>query len=137
MEVLENVSAKGGDLLSRTVQNFQMTLARDELANGHEEGASGDEEVKTPKEEKMDIDEPGSGASRSTRGEIWTGRVRHKSTLIYSFGDKPYGRHHRKGCYSNRKCHQQDRPAIRPVVLNPLSLQVLRPTTSPIRLRQT
>ena len=39
------------------------------MANGDSD--SGGEEARTPKDEKMDIDEPGSGAGgRSTRGEL-------------------------------------------------------------------
>ncbi|SLM34566.1 DNA-binding RFX-type winged-helix domain [Lasallia pustulata] len=67
-EILENISAKGGDLLNRTVENFKPPQSRDNLANGQDSDASGDEERKTPKEEKMDIDDPGSAGGRVSRG---------------------------------------------------------------------
>jgi len=59
VEILEKLTAKGGDILTRTVENFRPP-GRSSLSDS--EG----EEAKTPKEEKMDIDEPGSG--RTTRG---------------------------------------------------------------------
>ncbi|KAL8686297.1 MAG: hypothetical protein Q9218_007203 [Villophora microphyllina] len=59
-EILEDLTARGGDLLNRTVQNYQATVEDAE--------PSGDEEAATPNADKMDIDEPGSGAGRSTRG---------------------------------------------------------------------
>ncbi|MCJ1477810.1 Chromatin structure-remodeling complex protein rsc9 [Lambiella insularis] len=67
-EILENVSAKGGDLLTRTLENFKPPQNRDSAVNGNDSDISGDDERKTPKEEKMDIDEPGSGGGRVTRG---------------------------------------------------------------------
>ena len=65
--ILENLTAAGGDTLGRTIENFQPPLNRPNLANGGSESEG--EEVSTPKEEKMDIDEPGSGSGRVTRGE--------------------------------------------------------------------
>ena len=66
VEILEKLTAKGGDILSRTMENFQPP--RSNVANG--ESDSGGEEARTPKDEKMDTDEPGSGAGgRSSRGE--------------------------------------------------------------------
>lgn len=64
IEILEKLTAKGGDILSRTVENFRPPQ-RSSLVNGDSD--SGGEESKTPKDEKMDIDEPGS-VGRSTRG---------------------------------------------------------------------
>ncbi|KAL9604678.1 MAG: hypothetical protein Q9219_000398 [cf. Caloplaca sp. 3 TL-2023] len=61
--ILEDISAKGGDLLSRTVGNFRQATVEDAEA-------SGDDELKTPDGggDKMDLDEPGSGTGRSIRG---------------------------------------------------------------------
>ena len=67
VEILEQVTAKGGDILSRTVENFKPPN-RTSLANGGSESPR--EDSKTPKEEKMDIDDPGSGPGRVTRGEL-------------------------------------------------------------------
>lgn len=71
-EILEDVSAKGGDLLNRTVENYLGAANKEpeNMANGKEEDSEGSEpEVqKTPKEDKMDIDEPGSTGGRITRG---------------------------------------------------------------------
>ena len=63
-EILENLTAKGGDLLKRTVENFRPPSGN--YGNAQDSDASADES-KTPKEEKMDVDEPGSGG-RTTRG---------------------------------------------------------------------
>ncbi|KAI4642856.1 hypothetical protein J4E93_006925 [Alternaria ventricosa] len=66
-EILENVSAKGGDLLNRTVDNFFPTSNREaERLRGEEDSDSEDDVEKTPKDDKMDVDEPGS-LGRSTR----------------------------------------------------------------------
>lgn len=64
-EILEDLTAKGGNLMSRTVENFQ---APRRLTNGNGDGseASDDEKSRTPGE-KMDVDEPSSG--RATRGK--------------------------------------------------------------------
>ena len=66
-EILENLTAKGGDLLSRTVETFKGSTSRDSYGAQDSDGSSG-EEIRTPKDERMDIDDPGSGAGRSTRG---------------------------------------------------------------------
>ena len=66
MDILEKLTAKGGDILSRTVENFQPPQKGVGMTNGGSD--SEDEEERTPKEEKMDIDDPGSGAGRTTRG---------------------------------------------------------------------
>ena len=66
-EILENTTAKGGDLLQRTTENFK-PMGREIMANGKDDEDSAAEDAKTPKEEKMDIDDPGSGAGRTTRG---------------------------------------------------------------------
>lgn len=60
----EQVTARGGDLLTRTLENHSQRSI---------EGAepSGDDEVTTPNGgDKMDLDEPSSGSGRSTRGEL-------------------------------------------------------------------
>ena len=68
-EILEDISAKGGDLLTRTLENFRPPQNRDYAGNGNDSDGSGEEDRKTPKEEKMDLDEPGSGG-RVTRGTV-------------------------------------------------------------------
>jgi hypothetical protein len=72
-EILEDVSAKGGDLLNRTVENYFRPVSREaeSLANGQDKDSddSDQDTHKTPKEDKMDIDEPGSTGGRITRGE--------------------------------------------------------------------
>jgi chromatin structure-remodeling complex subunit RSC9 len=66
-EILENVSAKGGDLLNRTVDNFFPPSNREaERLRGEEDSDDSDDVEKTPKDDKMDVDEPGS-VGRSTR----------------------------------------------------------------------
>ena len=66
IEILEKLTAKGGDILGRTVENFKPPQ-RSSLVNGDSE--SGGDESKTPKDEKMDIDEPGS-VGRGSRGKL-------------------------------------------------------------------
>ncbi|KAI8935176.1 hypothetical protein NX059_007769 [Plenodomus lindquistii] len=72
-EILEDVSAKGGDLLTRTTENFFPPGSREaeRLRTGDDdeddEDDDGDgEPKKTPKDDKMDVDEPGS-VGRTTR----------------------------------------------------------------------
>ena len=66
-EILEDVSAKGGDLLNRTVENFQKPVSRVQPNGVHEESpdAEGDE---TPMKEKEEPEDPGSTGGRATRG---------------------------------------------------------------------
>jgi chromatin structure-remodeling complex subunit RSC9 len=57
------VSAKGGDLLTRTAENYFRPLSREtERLRGEDESeeSEGDGESKTPRENKMDVDDPGS-----------------------------------------------------------------------------
>jgi hypothetical protein len=73
-EILEDVSAKGGDLLNRTVENFFPPGSREteRLRNGDEDSEDEEEEgdvKRTPRDDKMDVDEPGS-LGRSTRCTI-------------------------------------------------------------------
>ncbi|KAH9864175.1 hypothetical protein J1614_010109 [Plenodomus biglobosus] len=74
-EILEDVSAKGGDLLTRTTDNFFPPSSREaeRLRTGDDDGDDDEEEDdgdgeprKTPKDDKMDMDEPGS-LGRTTR----------------------------------------------------------------------
>lgn len=68
-EILEDVSAKGGDLLHRTLENFHRSNGRDEpTANGVDHDGSEDDGQGTPRGDRMDIDEPGSGGARAARG---------------------------------------------------------------------
>ena len=67
-EILENITAAGADLLNRTTENFK--VRQDPTPTNGEDMADGvEEESRTPKEEKMDLDDPGSGGGRVTRGE--------------------------------------------------------------------
>ena len=65
-EILENLTAKGGDLRNRTLENFHVPSSRDSgvMADGIE---SADDEQRTPKADAMDIDEPGSAGRYPTR----------------------------------------------------------------------
>ena len=67
-EILEEVTAKGGNVMTRTLDNFTPRVSREQenLQNG-DASDSGSPEQKTPKDEKMDED-PGSATGRSTRG---------------------------------------------------------------------
>ena len=68
-EILEDLTAKGGDLLSRTVDNFRPPQRFDHAVNGNDTDGSEDDATRTPKSERMDTDEPASG-ERRTRGEL-------------------------------------------------------------------
>ncbi len=67
-EILEDLTAKGGDLLNRTLENFTPRVSREteNLVNGDDDS---DMEHKTPAQDKMDVDEPGSTGGRVTRGK--------------------------------------------------------------------
>ena len=59
-------TAKGGDLLNRTVENYRANT-RESYENG--QVSDGSDEEKTPKVDKMDLDDPGS-TGRSIRGTV-------------------------------------------------------------------
>ena len=65
MEILEDRTAKGGDLLNRTLENYSRSSGG-KSKQGQDSDASGDD-VGTPEDDRMDIEEPGSGG-RTTRG---------------------------------------------------------------------
>ncbi|KAL6707764.1 Chromatin structure-remodeling complex protein rsc9 [Coniothyrium glycines] len=65
-EILEDVSAKGGDLLSRTLANFHASNRETERLRAGDGDGEGDGDDETPKEDKMDVEEPGS-VGRTTR----------------------------------------------------------------------
>lgn len=66
-EILEDVTAKGANVMTRTLDNFTRRVSREQenLQNGDASDSS--PEQQTPKEDKMDED-PGSATGRSTRG---------------------------------------------------------------------
>lgn len=69
-EILEDVSAKGADLLHRTLENFHRSIGRDEpTVNGGDHDGSEDDGQGTPRGDRMDFDEPGSGGARAARGK--------------------------------------------------------------------
>ncbi|KAI9708578.1 MAG: Chromatin structure-remodeling complex protein rsc9 [Bogoriella megaspora] len=64
-EILEDLTAKGGDLRNRTLDNYTRTPKQENEMNGHDADGSGEE--KTPKQlDGADNDEPGS-TGRATR----------------------------------------------------------------------
>lgn len=66
-EILEDLTAKGGDLLNRSMENYAPKVSREEqnLLNGKDSDSEGDD--KTPKDDKMDVDELGNTPGRATR----------------------------------------------------------------------
>lgn len=65
-EILEEVTAKGGNVMGRTIENFIKPAARQEDAGDSSDVSP---EQKTPKEEKIEaVEDPGSATGRSTRG---------------------------------------------------------------------
>lgn len=66
-EILEDLTAKGGAIMERTVENFLASSGKeDKRAKGDSDSDDGDDT--TPKHDKMDTDDPGSAPGRSTRG---------------------------------------------------------------------
>ena len=78
-EILEDISAKGGDILKRTVDNFRPPQVKEQV-NGQDSEESGEEGRGTPKQDKMEIDEPGSGSGRTTRGRLLS--LQHTLNLL-------------------------------------------------------
>lgn len=67
-EILEDITAKGGDLLNRTAENFYRgSREAERLRTGDSDDSEEDGDVKkTPNADRMDVDEPGS-TGRATR----------------------------------------------------------------------
>lgn len=126
-EILEDLTAKGGDLLHRTVENFRPpTAGRPSLSNGQDSDGSGAEESKTPKEDKMEVDEPGSGGARTSRGEHLVERLKWRS----SFNSRPQKqasvRPLPNGSCSSQTCRPRARSGIHPATFSPLLSQQAR-----------
>jgi chromatin structure-remodeling complex subunit RSC9 len=68
-EILEDVTAKGGNVMGRTLENFAKPPTREEkLAEAAEASDTSPGQI-TPKEEKTElVEDPGSAAGRSSRG---------------------------------------------------------------------
>jgi hypothetical protein len=69
-EILEDLTAKGGDLLNRTLENYHRRAHPREvdiLANGAE-SETDDNEHTTPKADRMDLDDAPGSSGRVTRG---------------------------------------------------------------------
>jgi hypothetical protein len=69
-EILEDLTAKGGDLLNRTLENYHRRAHNrdvDILANGIESDTESNEHT-TPKADRMDLDEAPGSSGRVTRG---------------------------------------------------------------------
>ena len=69
-EILEDLTAKGGDLLHRTLENYHRRAHNrdvDILANGVESDTESNEHT-TPKADRMDLDEAPGSSGRVTRG---------------------------------------------------------------------
>lgn len=64
-EILEDITAKGGDLLSRSTETFRTPQKHEHVANGNDSEGSDGDASRTPKPDRMDIDEPASGERRS------------------------------------------------------------------------
>lgn len=64
-EILEELTAKGGNVMDRTLDNFQPPVSRED--RNLQTGDDSDQEQSTPKQEAAQED-PGSATGRSTRG---------------------------------------------------------------------
>lgn len=68
-EILEEVTAKGGNVMGRTLENFSKPPTREEKLAEAAEASDTSPGQTTPKEEKADVvEDPGSAAGRSSRG---------------------------------------------------------------------
>ena len=64
-DILEDVTAAGGNLLTRTRENYKKSSSRDErLGDGAELDASSDDVLQTPRGDRMDVDDPNSATGR-------------------------------------------------------------------------
>lgn len=78
------MTAKGGDLLNRTLENYRPRVSREaeNLANGDDDS---DAEQKTPSQDKGEGEEPGSTGARVTRGMYpYKLRIKRIPSLKYS-----------------------------------------------------
>ncbi|KAK3678507.1 Chromatin structure-remodeling complex protein rsc9 [Recurvomyces mirabilis] len=67
-EILEEVTAKGGNVMTRTVENFAKPVSKEEVNLGNKEEEESPEQQKTPKIETTEgADDPGSATGRTTR----------------------------------------------------------------------
>lgn len=64
-EILEDLTAKGGNVMERTIENFQPPVSRED--KNLQAGDDSDQEQSTPKQETSQ-DDPGSATGRSSRG---------------------------------------------------------------------
>lgn len=62
------------------MEDFEPPQSREPLANGNDGEGSGDEEHDTPKEDKMDLDDPGSGGARARGGAVITRSIQAGKT---------------------------------------------------------
>ena len=69
-EILEDVTAKGGNVMGRTLGNFTKPPSKEELSLGNGDTSEmGPEQQRTPKAEAMDgAEDPGSATGRTSRG---------------------------------------------------------------------
>jgi len=70
--ILEDVSAKGADLLNRTLENYRRPLTRDELVANGVDGDGSDDEGHTPGVDPMEVDDPGSIGKRGEKSGFST-----------------------------------------------------------------
>jgi hypothetical protein len=54
-EILKKITAKGADLLKRTIDSFKPPSNRGSMGNGNDTDGSGDEGNNTPKKERVDL----------------------------------------------------------------------------------
>ncbi|KAM0723438.1 hypothetical protein Q7P37_000424 [Cladosporium fusiforme] len=68
-EILEEVTAKGGNVMGRTLENFSKPPTREEKLAEAADASDTSPGQSTPKEEKAELaEDPGSAAGRSSRG---------------------------------------------------------------------
>ena len=70
MRILEALTAKGGDLLTRSVENFTAHGKSRGTHDGQESEASEEDARRTPKQERGDVEDPGSGTGRRSKPRL-------------------------------------------------------------------
>jgi chromatin structure-remodeling complex subunit RSC9 len=68
-EILEDVTAKGGNVMTRTLENYERPKAREQDGMQNGDASDGSPEQKTPKNTQLEsLEDVGSATGRSTRG---------------------------------------------------------------------
>lgn len=124
-EILEDLTPKGGDLLNRTMENFQPPPKRSTLSMDPNSTVSGDEATNTPNDEKMDIgdnNDSGAGGVRTMRGGKWSSQKNPDDRSLvadHDYVSQVFGKRLRRGFPFSPMYHQHDRCDIHRLIPSP------------------